>query len=318
MPQCYAGPKCELPQAPLIGNHHCLAHQIDASSSNANWCHSLCAVQVIRRGNRVVLKISGNDNRLMFFSDLTSFGQDEVHNENNPGAGSDYSEICKKCWESKASVRNVTPPATGNPPADLVAEVMSDWLNGCQTGVMVINQLRQHYGESKGADPKSAAYFQREFIESASQHARGGRGGQSRGSQQHRGRNGGATSTNSGGWHQQQQQPSQPSDRLTHLRANFTPAGVKKKSRAESTFSKHQSCNERFILWLFEERPKYLVDELRHKLDDIKAEVDYSTVTLLMVSKDVFLLVGDFLLSYPYQLCTSTGTVETKVITFLQ
>ena len=38
----------------------------------------------------------------------------------------------------------------------------------------------------------------------------------------------------------------------------------------------------------------------------------------LMVSRDAFLLVGGFLLSYPYQLCTSTGTVATKVITFLQ
>ena len=115
----------------------------------------------------------------MLFSDLTCVGQDEVHNENKPGAGSGYSEICKTCWESKASVRNVTPPAMGDPPADLVAEVMSHWLDGRQTGAMVINQLRQYYGESEGADPKSAASFQREFIESASQHARGGRGGQS-------------------------------------------------------------------------------------------------------------------------------------------
>ena len=86
----------------------------------------------------MVLKNSGDDNRSMLFSDLTSVGQDEVHNENNPGAGSSYSEICKKCWESKASVKNVTPPATGDPLADLVAEVMSDWLNGRQTGAMVI------------------------------------------------------------------------------------------------------------------------------------------------------------------------------------
>ena len=139
MPQCCAGPKCELPQVPLTGNHHCLAHQINASSSNANWCHALCAVQVIQRGNRVVLKSSGDNNISMLFNDLTSVGQDKVHNENNPGAGSGYSEICKKCWESKASVRDVTPPAMGDPPADMVAEVMNAWLTGLQTRPMVIN-----------------------------------------------------------------------------------------------------------------------------------------------------------------------------------
>ena len=143
---------------------------------------------------------------------------------------------------------------------------MSDWLNGRQNNDMVMNQLRQHYGKSEGADPRSRAYFQREFVEAATQHARGGGGGQSLGGQQPRGRTGGATSinrqqrrgqtvgatsTNRVGRRQQQQQPAQPSARLTNLRAIFNPEGVKKKSRATSTFSKHQSCNERFILWLY-------------------------------------------------------------------
>ena len=106
----------------------------------------------------MVLKTGGDDNRSMLFSDLSSVGRNEVHDEGNPGAGSGYSEICLKCWESKASVRNVN------------------------------------------------------------------------------------------------------SDRAT------------------STFSKHQSCNERFILWLYENRSEYVMDELRLKLDDVKAEVDYSAV----------------------------------------
>ena len=74
---------------------------------------------------------------------------------------------------------------------------MSDWLNGRQNNaMMVMKQLRQHYGKSEGADPRSTEYFQREFVEAATQHARGGGGGQSLGGQQPQGRTGGATSIN--------------------------------------------------------------------------------------------------------------------------
>ncbi|KAL7502104.1 hypothetical protein ACHAXN_000178, partial [Cyclotella atomus] len=48
---------------------------------------------------------------------------------------------------------------------------------------------------------------------------------------------------------------------LANLRANFTPENILKASKAENTFRKHQSNNERFI-----------------QLDDIVADVDYFSV----------------------------------------
>lgn len=54
--------------------------------------------------------------------------------------------------------------------------------------------------------------------------------------------------------------------------------GVKKKAKADSTFSKHQSCNERIIKWLYEKHPEAVDTGLRQELDDLVAEIDYSGV----------------------------------------
>ena len=54
--------------------------------------------------------------------------------------------------------------------------------------------------------------------------------------------------------------------------------GVKKKAKTDSTFSKHQSCNERIIKWLYEKHPEAVDTGLRQELDDLVAEMDYSGV----------------------------------------
>ena len=68
----------------------------------------------------------------------------------------------------------------------------------------------------------------------------------------------------------------EPSTRLAELRANFTADGVKKKSKASSTFYKHQQNNTRFILYLYENERDILDDEFVQKLDDVNTDPDYS------------------------------------------
>jgi hypothetical protein len=66
--------------------------------------------------------------------------------------------------------------------------------------------------------------------------------------------------------------------RVEHLRQNFNPQNVLRASKATSTFNKHKSNNERFILYLFENKPDLLHTELAEALQDIDAEIDYSRV----------------------------------------
>ena len=48
-----------------------------------------------------------------------------------------------------------------------------------------------------------------------------------------------------------------PNRRLAQIRQAFTATGVRKKSKAKSTFDGHQRNNERFILYLFENHLRY-------------------------------------------------------------
>ena len=66
--------------------------------------------------------------------------------------------------------------------------------------------------------------------------------------------------------------------RLAELRANFTADGVRRKTKSEETFKKHQRNNERFILYLYEKKPEMLHADFRHELDDVNAAPDYSDV----------------------------------------
>jgi hypothetical protein len=69
-----------------------------------------------------------------------------------------------------------------------------------------------------------------------------------------------------------------PGQRLAHLRQNFNPENVLRSSKAPATFNKHKSNQERFILFLYENNPELLHQELIEALDDVDAEIDYSTV----------------------------------------
>ena len=67
---------------------------------------------------------------------------------------------------------------------------------------------------------------------------------------------------------------------LQQLHANFNPESVRKSSKAQDTFTKHQNHNKRFILNLFEkeEYHAYLEDEFLRELEDINIEPDCSSV----------------------------------------
>ena len=69
-----------------------------------------------------------------------------------------------------------------------------------------------------------------------------------------------------------------PNRRLAQIRQAFTATGVRKKSKAKSTFDGHQRNNERFILYLFENHLRYLKEDLSHELYDADADSDYSSV----------------------------------------
>ena len=65
---------------------------------------------------------------------------------------------------------------------------------------------------------------------------------------------------------------------LAEMRENFTPTAVRKSSKADSTFNKHQNNQERFILWLFRNRPEFVTDKLRRALAELDSNIDYSPV----------------------------------------
>ena len=69
-----------------------------------------------------------------------------------------------------------------------------------------------------------------------------------------------------------------PGQCLAHLRQIFNPENVLRSSKAPATFNKHKSNQERFILFLYENNPELLHQELIEALDDVDAEIDYSTV----------------------------------------
>jgi hypothetical protein len=59
---------------------------------------------------------------------------------------------------------------------------------------------------------------------------------------------------------------------------NFTPDGLLKHPKATSTFDKHQGYNERFILYLYKKSPELLDPGFARAMDDVDANIDYSTV----------------------------------------
>ena len=72
--------------------------------------------------------------------------------------------------------------------------------------------------------------------------------------------------------------PSGPGERLLDIRRRFTAKGIIRYSKADATFKKHQSYNERFLLYLYENRTDMIDPEFARSLDDVDANVDYSNL----------------------------------------
>ena len=64
---------------------------------------------------------------------------------------------------------------------------------------------------------------------------------------------------------------------LHELHDNFNPTTIQKSSKAHGAFNKHQNTQEHSILYLYQNSPEYVKEELRQSRDDISAEIDYST-----------------------------------------
>ena len=69
-----------------------------------------------------------------------------------------------------------------------------------------------------------------------------------------------------------------PSDRFQIIRQKFTASGLRKNSKAPSTFNKHRSNNERFILYLYKNRPDMVHPEFAIAMDGVDATISYSVV----------------------------------------
>ena len=67
-------------------------------------------------------------------------------------------------------------------------------------------------------------------------------------------------------------------ERLKEIRSNLNPDGLLKHSKATSTFAKYKGYNKRFILYLYKKRPDLLDPGFARVMDNVDANIDYSTV----------------------------------------
>lgn len=70
----------------------------------------------------------------------------------------------------------------------------------------------------------------------------------------------------------------QVSDLLRAIRNEMTVEGIKRNTRAKSTFDTHQNENTRFIVWLFYNHTHVLSADLRRDLQDMIDTIDYDTM----------------------------------------
>jgi hypothetical protein len=74
------------------------------------------------------------------------------------------------------------------------------------------------------------------------------------------------------------QPPAPVGQRLANLRANFNPTNILRASKAASTFAKHKSNHERFIVHLYLTTPQLLHQEICQQMNDVVANINYSSV----------------------------------------
>ena len=72
--------------------------------------------------------------------------------------------------------------------------------------------------------------------------------------------------------------PDAVGQRLQNLRDTFNPETIRRSTKSKKTYAKHQSNHERFIIWLYENRSDLLHLDFAKSLDDISAEIDYSSI----------------------------------------
>lgn len=70
----------------------------------------------------------------------------------------------------------------------------------------------------------------------------------------------------------------QVSDLLRAIRNEMTVEGIKRNTRAKSTFDTHQNENTRFIVWLFYNHKHVLSADLCRDLQDMIDRIDYDTM----------------------------------------
>lgn len=72
--------------------------------------------------------------------------------------------------------------------------------------------------------------------------------------------------------------PTAIGNRLARLRENFNATSVRKASKADATFRKHESNHERFILYLFDKKPQFLHQDFVEHLTDVDVSIEYMEI----------------------------------------
>jgi len=310
MSQCCSGNACIFsPSVPVGTTHRCLA-----CPESDNYVHAPCKVQVVPRGGVLVQPRNSDDTpnqdtREFDVRLLSRFGAEKVAH--------DQFGICLKCWESRSQppllLEGTAVPIdvvaglfnewlTGSTRDREAIGQLKLLFNGD------IARARNYFREEFEANAISQANGDRVAREGAFDRPfprTGGQGPSGRGPAiAADARDGGVRGNRGFDLPARLQEADRnegvargvppmdrgdlaagvpagqgaPSARLLRLRENFNPIGVKKKAKAGATFSKHQACNERFIFWLYEKHPNVLNAGLRHALDDLIADIDYSAI----------------------------------------
>ena len=257
--QCCAEDKCEFPGLALAGTHHKCRHC-------CRRMHAPCGkeVKVSGRKNNEGGTVTVVDTNETFPIDLLN---EEGRGDTVLGDGrlsTGYSEICKKCISELLANGDDGDVGDDDDDGNTIPTGTNATIHGQipEATLQLFHAVYpEHANESTPIPP--------DVIEEMLDHAKDGTAGPEKW---------GLYERHSRGAQPRSSMQSGPGARLQEVRQEFTAAGVLKASKAKATFTKHQSNNVRFIIYLYKHHQHMLHKEIIEPLDDVTTEVDYTSV----------------------------------------
>jgi hypothetical protein len=253
----YCNPDCEWPSLETRALHKC--------RKTLSWAHSICCVEV--KVNREWVIVDDSDKSPTKFSgkrfpasllpdDSRAAGARDENGDDN-WAWSGFSEICLGCLPTLIERGRALAKSTRDSTLDREASPS-------------VQQLALFEAVYPETNSEALAQLTAHDVEEALYNTKEGNSGPARRTAYEVAVADSSRSCN--------QCPIAPGKRLKEIRLNFTPDGLLKHSKATSTFDKHQGYNERFILYLYKKSPELLDPGFARAMDDVDADIDYSTV----------------------------------------